>query len=213
MLDVCLIADLTARVVDAGHRIFQIHRFAPTEAAHCLRLLHWADLPTDAQVIDLGSGVGAMAAYWQTARPDLSFCLVNISAAQLAYSAFPSYCGDFCQLPYAESAFDAATFCFAIGHADRASALASASRVLRPGGILFLYDMVRLFGDAASMETVSYVVPAREEMEQALARAGFAVDYYMEPHDDGAYGRMVLGDDYDAVFHGTIPAIWRALKR
>jgi ubiquinone/menaquinone biosynthesis C-methylase UbiE len=213
MLDLTALADATRAAVGAGHRVFQIHRFAETEAAHLARLERWAELPDEARVIDMGSGVGEVAKRFRCIRPDLSFTLVNISAAQLEYSPeFPSYCGDFCAVPEPNNSFDAALFCFSIGYADRDAALAEASRLLRPGGVLFIYDMVRVSGDNQGMQEVSYTVDPRADIDQAALQAGFVSDLYLEPADRGNYGKTVLGSQFDAIFHGTIPAIWRLVK-
>ena len=213
MLDLTALADATRAAVSAGHRVFQAHRFADTELAHLDRLERWAELPHGARVIDLGCGVGSVAQRFQARRPDLRFYLVNISAAQLEYAPeFPSYCGDFCSVPEPDGSFDAVLFCFAIGYADRDTALAEAYRLLRPGGVLFIYDMVRVSGDNQGMQEVSYTVDPRASMEQAARQAGFVSDFYLEPADRGNYGEMVLGPQFDTIFHGTIPAIWRWVK-
>jgi len=212
MLNLKAIAHQTQQAVACGHRVFQIHRFAKTDRDHCLRILHWAEIPDGASVLDIGSGVGAVADYWREVRPDLSISLVNLSHAQLTYSAQPSCCGDMEHLPYQDQSVDMATFCFSLGHADQMRALQEAARVVRPGGAVFIYDMVRLAGDDAAMHEVAYTVHPRGYIDQCMRRAGFTLDWYCEPHDTGAYGRSVLGEAFASVFHGTIPAMWRGVK-
>lgn len=203
----------TLALVSQGHRVFQIHRFAEGEAAHVARLEGWAAFQLNARVIDMGSGTGEVAKIFSKIRHDLDFCLVNISAVQIAYSPdFKSHCCDFCAVPEPDASFDAAMFCFSIGHADLNAALKEAHRLLRSGATLFIYDMARVGGSNDSMTAVDYVVHSREAMQQALHDAGFKSDFYMEPHDDGSYGRQVIGDAYQQVFDGTIPAIWRMIK-
>jgi ubiquinone/menaquinone biosynthesis C-methylase UbiE len=201
-------------LVAAGHRVLQIHRFAASEREHVARLERWADFPPSAMVIDLGSGTGEVARIFNVLRPDLTFCLVNISQVQLAYSpaSMKQHCCDFRSVPEPDGSFDAAMFCFSIGHADLSEALREAARLLRPGGILFIYDMARVNGDNSSMACVEYEVHARDTVEQAARAAGFSRDFYMEPHDDGEYARAVIGDAYEQVFAGTIPAIWRFVR-
>ena len=207
-----LVNTLTHLMVGAGHRIFQVHRFANSEYEHIKRLEKWADFPLNAKVIDMGCGVGHQAKLFNQFRPDLSFCLVNISQVQLDYADqdYPAHCCDFCDVPEEDQSFDAAMFCFSIGHANHAKAIVEAKRLLKLGGVLFIYDMVRVSGSNAAMIDVDYAVYDKEFMVKVAS--GFALDVYMEPSDSGQYGREVLGDGIEAVFHGTIPAIWRFIK-
>ena len=69
---------------------------------------------------------------------------------------------------------------------------------------------VRNSGDNEIMAAVDYTVFPRKYMESVSA--GFCLDYYMEPFDNGSYGKQILGDDYNKFFNGTSPAIWRFLK-
>ena len=207
-----LVNTLTHLMVGAGHRIFQVHRFANSEYEHIKRLEKWADFPLNAKVIDMGCGVGHQAKLFNQFRPDLSFCLVNISQVQLDYAdqGYPAYCCDFCDVPEEDQSFDAAMFCFSIGHANHAKAIVEAKRLLKPGGVLFIYDMVRVSGSNAAMIDVDYAVYDKEFMVKVAS--GFALDFYMEPSDSGQYGREILGDGFNTVFQGTIPAIWRFIK-
>jgi SAM-dependent methyltransferase len=214
MLDLAELAHHTNDMVMSGHRVFQIYRFAPTEKMHLARLLAWAELPFGASVIDMGCGVGEITRQWSLLRPDLSWYLVNISQAQLNYCPYvPQYCGDYCAVPQPDACCDAVLFCFSLGHADRAVALAEACRLLRTGGVLFIYDMILRHGNNSAMASVSYAVDSRTVMEEALAHAGFVPDVYLEPRADGVYGRGVLGKEFDRIFSGTAPAIWRWIKR
>ena len=201
----------TKILVEQGHKVFQAHRFANDECSHVSRLARWAEFPANAKVIDLGCGTGEVAKIMKSLRPDLDFCLVNISQFQLDYCpSFTRHCCDFCDVPEASNSFDAAMFCFSIGHSDASAAMQEAARLLKVGGVLFIYDMVRESGDNGIMELVSYQVNRRAAMQ--CAAVGFRLDFYMEPQDDGNYGRAVLGDDFETVFGGTRPAIWRFVK-
>jgi hypothetical protein len=60
------------------------------------------------------------------------------------------------------------------------------------------------------MIDVDYAVYDKEFMVKVAS--GFALDFYMEPSDSGQYGREILGDGFNTVFQGTIPAIWRFTK-
>jgi len=201
----------TKLLVNSGHRVFQIHRFAKDEKSHLVRLERWAELPKDAKVLDMGSGVGEVAKVFTKLRPDLKFYLVNLSGMQLSYSKeFPCHCCSFLNVPEQDESFDAVLFCFSIGHENVEIALKEAHRLLKNNGILFIYDMVRIFGNNDNMESVAYEVNSKEAMKKAAQ--GFKLDFYLEPTDDGKYGKSVLGDAFGYVFNGTIPAIWRFVK-
>lgn len=213
-MDTTLIDRITPHLVNAGHRVFQIHRFAQSEAEHCRRLLLWADLPIGARVIDMGCGIGAMAEQWTVHRSDLTFLLVNQSAMQLSYTSLPTYCGDFCHLPIDDMSADAVLFCFSIGHADHRMALREAARVLRPGGILFIYDMIVSVGTSAALPDLQYCIHNRTTIERLIDQSGFDLDIFLSPNPNHeSYGQSILGESYETIFHNTEPAIWRAIRR
>lgn len=205
-----IIDSITPDMVNKGHRVFQIHRFAGDDIAHVERLARWAELPQGARVIDLGCGVGEVARILNDIRPDLNFTLVNISAVQLDYCSenHRLLLCDFENIPLRDCSFDAALLCFSIGHGNASNVFREAGRLLNRGGVLFVYDMIRISGDNSKMEPLQYYVGSRAEMERAAI--GFRLDFYMEPQDNGEYRRSVIGDS-DA-FDGTIPAVWRFIK-
>jgi len=204
----------TVQAVQSGHTVLQAHRFADSDLAHVRRLTLWADLPNDARVVDMGSGVGEVARIWNLFRPDIEFCLVNISPLQLELSPsdMARYCCDMTNVPEPDQAFDAAICCFAIGHVDRFKAFREMARLVKPGGIVFVYDMVRVSGDNAQMETIGYRVDGREVMEQYAAMADLDLDLYIEPVDGGWYGPQAIGADFDRYFGDVKPAIWRFVR-
>lgn len=201
---------LTPREVAKGHRLYQAHRFSGTDDGHILRLERWAEIPQGADVIDMGCGVGEMARIIGRSRRDINWTLVNISPAQLFYAEdiHRKLCADFHSVPLPDSSFDVALFCFSIGHGHAGLAVAEAYRLLRPRGVLFIYDMVRESGGNDTMADVFYTVNSREDMQRAAD--GFVLDWYMEPQDDG---RHIQAIDNPKVFDGTKPAIWRFIKR
>lgn len=213
-MDMDAIAFHTKNMVESGHRVFQIHRFAEGEQAHVARLELWSDFPSGAHVIDMGSGTGEVARLMNELRDDLQFTLVNISEAQLAYSPahMQQYCADFTNLPVSDGSYDGTMFCFSIGHSDAMKALKEATRIVRNGGVVFIYDMIRISGSNESMREVDYQVGSRFDMESAAKDCGLKLDFYMEPQDSGNYGNAVLGEEFSNVFAGTIPAIWRFIK-
>lgn len=213
-MNIELVDEMTPSMVESGHRVLQIHRFAQSEAEHIRRLERWSDFPLNANIIDMGSGTGEVATLFRRKRFDLMFTLVNLSKVQLGYS--PKSCklihGSFIDVPEEDCKYDGAMFCFSIGHEDHELALKEAFRLLRPGGILFVYDMVRVSGSNESMKEVEYSVLSRAKFENIAKYVGFKQDLYIEPIDDGSYGKSVIGAEYNSVFDGTIPAIWRMIK-
>jgi len=203
----------TREIMALGVRVLQVHRFADGERAHVRRLADWADLPPGASVVDLGSGTGEVARIWAQLRADLHFTLVNFSQMQLDCTpGFRAHCCDMTAVPERDGAFDAAICLFAIGHVDVAAAFGEIARLVRPGGIVFVYDMNRISGSHEPLAAVDYRVESREVMEARAAAAGLRLDFYLEPSDRGEFGRSLFGDQYDHFFDGVIPAIWRWTK-
>jgi ubiquinone/menaquinone biosynthesis C-methylase UbiE len=208
------INDGTKDVVNQGIRVFQIHRFGSNEYEHVATLTIWADFPENAHVIDLGSGVGEVARIMRDLRKDLRFTLVNLSSEQLKFSpnGMGQILGSYLEVPKPDGSYDAAMFCFAIGHEDQNAALKEANRLIKKNGVLFIYDMVRVSGSNESMKDVEYTVLPKEHFLELAEKNGFQLDFYKEPYDNGEYGKSVLGSDYEKVFKGTIPAVWRFTK-
>jgi ubiquinone/menaquinone biosynthesis C-methylase UbiE len=209
--DLQKIEQATIASVASGHLVLQAHRFADNDFAHVRRLVQWSEIPDGSSVIDMGSGVGEVARIWSMIHPTTRFRLVNISPLQLSLSPpdIPSHCCDMTSVPEPDCAFDAAICCFAIGHVDHADAFREMFRLVRPGGTVFVYDMVRIFGGNERMRSIGYEVHARSATEAAARSAGLSLDFYMEPTDRGWFGRKAMGADFDHYFHGVKPAIWR----
>lgn len=203
----------TPEMVESGVRLFQIHRFGKDDTDHVKMVGSWANIPLYARVIDMGCGIGEFSTLLSKYRPDIKFTLVNISDVQLSYApdAFKKICCDFRNVPEESETYDVVLFLFAIGHEDHLEGLAEAKRLLKPGGILFVYDMHRL-AENEHMQEVEYKVLPRAEFESLARQAGFKQDFFLEPLDDGSYGTQILGDDFERIFGGTRPAIWRFVK-
>lgn len=201
----------TVEAVEKGHLVFQAHRFAEDDFQHVRRLALWADLPNGAHVVDMGSGVGEMARIWRLLQPDLTFCLVNISQLQLDLSPvdMERVCCDMLNVPKPDASFDAAICCFSIGHVDRFKALREMARLIKPGGIVFIYDMVRVDGDNTRLLELAYRVDGRDVIENYAEMAGLELDVYLEPSDAGWYGPQTMGEGFDYYFGDVKPAIWR----
>ena len=205
------VEEQTKVLADMGIMVLQIHRFGNGEVEHVSRLAKWADFPPNAKIIDMGSGTGEVARIINSYRKDVSFCLVNLSPYQLSFSPeFKQHCCDFRNVAEEDKTFDAAMFCFSIGHSNKIESLREVYRLLKPGGILFIYDMIGYTNTA--MLSLEYEVNGREVIEQCAKDADFILDFYMEPQDNGNFGRHLLGDHFKTIYGDTKAAIWRFIK-
>ena len=136
------VGELTQGLMAAGQRIFQIFQ-RESEAEHARFLLAEFAPRHGAMVLDVGCGVGEVARLMKEMRPDLNFILLNISATQLALCPpeFDRIHAGVESIPLPDQSVDAVMACYVLGHADKEKALAEMRRVLKPGGILFIYDV------------------------------------------------------------------------
>lgn len=216
-----------AQIIDAQHeqlqalgwRLLQPYRFGVTDEDHIEALLDMAKFPHGARVLDVGCGVGECARLMRAQRPDLDFVLVNFSQAQLedCPPEMEQHHADAHQLPFADESFDAVMFNAALGNMDCMIAMAEASRVLKPGGVLFLNEVRRIAGDNDNMERV---LRFRAYPDDALIFFAAAMGLMQTPMDTASvyteYLREVWPDDtpatYSEAFAGTEPGLWRFVK-
>lgn len=138
-----------------------IHSYAPAEQARLVRqgefLAPWVlpgmDLSGRGSVLELGCGVGAQLRVLSRRFPGCRFTGVDISPRQLDQArrllAEPLAAGrvDLAQasafrLPFQDASFDAAYTVWVLEHLDNHDALLKeASRVLRPGGVLYCTEV------------------------------------------------------------------------
>jgi SAM-dependent methyltransferase len=144
-------------------------------------------------LLDLGCGIGGAARHLARAQGcrvtgiDLTEEYVAAAAALTRRVGLEEAVlfrhGSALALPFAEASFDGATMLHVgMNVADKAALFAGVRRVLRPGGVFAVYDVMRLAPGAldfplpwASAEDTSFVEePA--SYRRALAAAGFAVE-------------------------------------
>jgi SAM-dependent methyltransferase len=191
------VAAATREVVRCGGAVLQTHKLAPTDHAHVAVLLRCFDPPQGAEVLDAGCGVGAVAFLMAELRPDLRFSLLNFSAAQLelAPAWMPKIHGDFQKMPIEAATFDAVMFCYSLGHGLLDACISEAARVLRPGGVLFIYD-ITTNDHAHVIPRVGYRPHSRAEVEAAGQRHGFVTSYVIEnPPATTDHFRSLFGQD------------------
>lgn len=205
-----IVGAVTRDLVARGHAILQIHRLGETDEAHVAELLRLFDPPQGARVLDIGCGTGAVAKLMAEARPDLRFTLLNVSPSQLGMcpAGFDLICGDMNDLPFSSGSFDAVMALYALGHGDLAAVTGEIERVLRPGGVAFVYDLAA-DEPAALEEALNY----RAHDLADIARCGMvmetiplkatSVERFMEVMPLCAYRR---------IFAGVSPVAYRMRK-
>lgn len=190
----------------------QAHRFGEDELSHSFRLFRWAEPKHHNRILDIGCGVGALASTWSSFDPTLRFTCLNINQMQL--DLCPEDCdkilGDMHQIPVDDGIFDMATCCFTIGHGRHADVFSEAARVLKPGGVFFLYDMIPEDEDYLKLEEVSYLMISKNAFKRLAVKNGFYLDFYMEPRDNGSIVKRI--PDVGKLFNGLRPVIFRFIK-
>jgi ubiquinone/menaquinone biosynthesis C-methylase UbiE len=190
--------------VAAGMRVLQLFRCGD-EAAHVTRLLELMNPPADACVVDVGCGVGEVARLMLEARPDLGFILLNLSAYQLELcpEAMTRVQADLHDMPIMDGCADVVMVNYTLGYADLDRFMAQAARVLKPGGVLFIYDLVRkldfLEPDALMLDKFAYRVHSHRVIDLSAERAGFSFHYSLPLPATPEHLAPLLDDEYRAV--------------
>jgi SAM-dependent methyltransferase len=133
-------------LMEQGVRVLNAFLLEEDEAAHAKRLLDLMDPPQGAVVLDAGCGVGELARLMLGERPDLTFKLLNVSQHQLDLcpEGMERIRAPFEATGLPDASVDVVLFAFSLCHADDwGAALREAYRVLRPGGVVFIFDMAR----------------------------------------------------------------------
>lgn len=210
------IDNMHRQVMAIGWKLLQPFQFADNDAEHIRLLLGQARFPAGARILDVGCGVGECARLMKDQRPDLEFVLVNFSEAQLADcpEGFEKHLADAHDLPFSDESFDAVMFNAALGNMDAMVALAEASRVLKPGGVLFLNELARVEGDNADLERL---LAFRAYPGEALcAFAGDMGFIEMSAKSPKVVFEALCAHmseaDYRAAFNGVVPMLWRFVK-
>jgi SAM-dependent methyltransferase len=172
-----VVGSQTRLLVDRGHSILQSHKLAAADRDHVAALLGHFAPPQGACVLDAGCGVGAVAELMASIRPDLRFTLLNISGAQLemAPAGMAKVRADIHALPFPAGRFDAVMFNYSLGHGLLNQCIAEAARVLRPRGVLFIYDLATDDHEYL-IDHLGYRPHSRDEVLEAGKRHGLAPD-------------------------------------
>ncbi|MBN9375699.1 MAG: class I SAM-dependent methyltransferase [Cellulomonas sp.] len=151
------------------------------------RVLPWvlADHLLTGEVLEIGGGVGAMAA--ETARRfpitrltviDVDPVMVEVARSRLArFGNVTVARADVTNLPFEPASFDAVTSYLMLHHViDWTEALTQIAQVLRPGGALIGYDLTdtRLARVVHRADGSPHRILTPAELADGLALAGFA---------------------------------------
>ena len=174
------VGEATRSLAALGRRIFQIYLLAENEREHVLRLLELLAPGRGARILDAGCGIGGVAETMRQARPDLEFVLLNLSREQLALcpGTMARVAASFEALPLRENSFDAVMLLYSIGHGRLDRVFPECARILRHGGVLFIYDLAAAAErDAIQFaDRLGYVVRSPAAILSAAASSRFAIE-------------------------------------
>jgi phosphoadenosine phosphosulfate reductase len=216
MPDTSVLSSITEEVVTRGWDILQPYRFADTGIEHIHYLLDLIDAPIGATVLDVGCGIGAVAEIMHGIRPDLQFILLNAVKEQL------DLCPDFTKLQcdahaigMPDASVDVVMMHATLCNLDYQVALAEASRVLKPGGTLFVNDLVRTGGDNKQLRAILQCDAHHKDEVTGFARQmGLELDVFVSPPVTQYYLRRQFDSraEYEVAFDGVEPGIWRFVR-
>jgi ubiquinone/menaquinone biosynthesis C-methylase UbiE len=151
------------------------------------------DLPSGARVLDVGCGVGGPARYfaaergWKVDGIDLTPEFVDV-ATRLSRRAGLSHATSYrvasaTNLPFADKSFDGA-YMLHVGMniADKKAVFAEVHRVLKPGGVFAIYDIMResdggfVYPVPWSSEPATNAIDRPANYRKLLEAAGFRID-------------------------------------
>lgn len=161
--------------------------FAEYKVRDLKALVESAGLPEVRRILDFGAGIGSSASHFRRHFPDSSLACVDVSLQSLAIGAhthgevgFAAFDGR--RLPFADGTFDCVFSACVFHHIDAAEhvgLLAELRRVLRPGGLIAIFEhnplnplTVRAVNTCPFDENA--VLMRAGTLRDRFARAGFA---------------------------------------
>jgi ubiquinone/menaquinone biosynthesis C-methylase UbiE len=211
-----MIRQITVDLAQLGETVLQIHLLANNEANHVRALLAYFDPPENAIVLDAGCGLGGVAQHMKCERPDLDFILLNLSSAQLELcpDGFRKIHASYEDMPLPDDSVDAVMFNYSLGHGRLDRTLSEAARVLKPRGVLFIYDLTAT-DSAALIVSVGYQAYPITTVTKQAVDSGFRLDLLSIPENTKVekYLTKMNCSDYLAIYGTVSPVIYRFLKQ
>lgn len=186
--------DAVAKTKDAYSQIYEEYssNTSTTNAAVHPRIDEFIKyLPNDGRpkVLDLGCASGRETDYLGHLNLDVTGCDISPEFIKLARSIYPDYdfvVADMRQLPFDDKSYDAIWASASFLHIPKADAprtISEFSRILRPGGVIYLSVMEGNFDGLRENKQMNW--PARHfsdykpaELESLLANAGIEVIHH-----------------------------------
>lgn len=191
-----ILAALAGAGVDVAHLragdLEAVDEFHIGGVAATRDLIGQLGLKPGARLLDIGSGIGGPARFVannagvDVTGIDLTQSYVDIATSLSRRTGMAGKThfvqGSALDMPFAKAGFDAAMILHVgMNLPDKAKLMSEAARVLKPGGVFAVYDVMRLKDGAltyplpwASNETISFVATP-DDYRSAAAAAGFSV--------------------------------------
>jgi len=200
-----LVRAVTRELLRNGKTIFQIFQLHPDEEKHSKEMLELTDLPTQARVLSLGSGVGGMEAIWKKLRPDLEFELVNASQEQIELNLCPgkTVVSDAEGYISPNRPFDCVLLAYVLGHVDVKPTLQSAYDNLGSGGILLIYDVFN--STPAFDKALAYQSPNFQDVGVFMKEHGMSYRHLIYQTVPGDFATRVIPI---GLLKQTVPALF-----
>lgn len=172
--------------MDNGAYLFNAARLAPTEEEHCKLYYKFVQPSEGALIVDLGSGIGEVGAWFQKFDPTLHVVnvvndreLIKHMLGMGRHFVFTSM--DETDLP--DSYADNVMFNESIGHVSLEAAFKEASRILRTGGVLTIKDFspVSPATSRLHLDQWGYTIHSPEDFICEATKAGFSVQALIHP--------------------------------
>ncbi|WP_027051038.1 class I SAM-dependent methyltransferase [Mesorhizobium erdmanii] len=191
-----ILAALADTGVDVAHLrvsdLEAVDEFHIGGVAATRELLDQMGLKPTARLLDIGSGIGGPARFVANSAEadvtgiDLTQSYVDVATSLSKRTGMADRThfvqGSALDMPFGNGSFDAAMILHVgMNLPDKAKLMSEAARVLRPGGVFAVYDVMRLKAGAltyplpwASDETMSFVATP-DDYRSAATAAGFSV--------------------------------------